>query len=126
MDKVIEINEAISKLSYREKEDLFSTHLSLGTFSSDTVNDKLVLISLVSILYIKLKEKDSSVTPLKILLKITGQKEDDSGLYQLLETISLLVNEFSYQCKRADTFGLSSSKQIVNKIKEILSAWIPF
>lgn len=121
-----EIVKALQAMSYQEKNEVFSKVFSLGTFSSDTVNDKVILISLTSLLYIKMKAKKQSVTPLQILMKISEQKADNSIFYQMLETLSVLVEEFSFQCKTASPYGLKTTQEIINKIKELLSAWIPF
>lgn len=118
--------KALQDMSYEERSSIFSKVFSLGTFSSDTVNDKVILISLTSLLYIKMQAKKQSVTPLQILMKISGQKADNSIFYQMLETLSILVEEFSYQCKTASPYGLKTTEEIINKIKELLSAWIPF
>jgi len=126
MDNYIDLVETISDLTYKEKRYVISRVCSLGTFSSDTVEDKLMLISLISTVYMAMKKKDRNITPLKILLKITNQKEDKSAFYNTLEILSLMVEEFSYNCTVANTYGLKTSADIINKIKEILSAWIPF
>lgn len=126
MDKVNDIVQSLNDTTYVEKKDVYSYSFSLGTFSSDNVNDKLILISLVSLMYIKLRAKNRNITPLDILLKITKQEADDSGYYQMLENLAIMVEELSYECKKADSCGLKSSEEIINKIKEILSAWIPF
>lgn len=126
MDEKSEVIKILQKMSYEEKNDVFSHVFSIGSFSSNTVNDKVVLISLVSLLYIKMKIKTPGITPLKILMKITGQKADDSIFYQVLETLSILVEEFSYTCKTASPYGLKNTQEIINKIKEILSVWTPF
>lgn len=128
MDKVAVESLAISldNLEYRDKLSCYNKVFSLGNFNSDDMNEKLVLISLVALTYQKLKEKDSQITPLKILMKITGQIEDNSGFYQFLESLSIIVEDMSYGCKKIDACGLKSSQEIINRIKEILNTWIPF
>lgn len=116
----------IKSLTYKEKSELFSELVSLGTFSSTDVFDKLVLISLVSLVYIKMKKTKPTITPLDLLIKITGETDNNSAFYSMLESISLLVEEFSYECNTANSFNMTDSKEIINKIKEILSTWTPF
>lgn len=116
----------IKHLSYKEKSNLFSELVSLGTFSSVDVFDKLVLVSLVSLVYIKMKKTKPNITPLDILVKITETTDTNSYFYSMLESLSLLVEEFSYECKTSNSFNMTDSKEIVNKIKEILSTWTPF
>ena len=44
----------------------------------------------------------------------------------MLENLSILIEDFSYDCTEIDSCGLKTSQEIVNKIKEILNTWIPF
>lgn len=117
----------LSNISFEEKKDIYDQLFSLGVLNdAKSVNDKLILISLVSLTYIKLKEKNPKITPLEILLSITKQKADGSFYYNFLESVAILVEDFSFLCNDADNCGLKSSKEIVNKIKEILDSWTPF
>ena len=72
-----------------------------------------------------MREKDPTATPLSILMKITGQIKDNSGFYQFLESLSIIVEDFSYQCTDFPTFGMKQG-QMISKIKEILSMYLPF
>lgn len=114
-------------LTFDEKRELYIQKFSLGTFgAAKSVNDKLILISLISLTYMKMKEKKSDITVLEILKSITKQAPDNSYFYQMLESLALMVEDFCYNCETADSCGLKSSQEIVNKIKEILNTWIPF
>jgi hypothetical protein len=121
-----DVIEKLDKLDYEGKRDAFVRVYYLGLFDGMEVNDKLVLISLVSLTYLKMKEKNEKITPLDILLNITKQKPDNSSFYQMLEALSIFVEEFTYQSKTADSCGLKTSQEVINKIKEILSTWMPF
>lgn len=122
-----ELVKSFNNLPYKEKRDIYSKAFSLGTFNGITnVNDKLILLSLVSLVYLQMKKKKSDISPLDILLNITKQSPDNSGFYQTLETISLMVEELCYAAKTADACGLKNSQEVINKIKEILNSWIPF
>lgn len=122
-----ELVRSFNALPYPEKREVYSHTFSLGTFNGITnVNDKLILLSLVSLVYLQMKKKKSDVTPLDILLSITKQAPDNSGFYQTLETISLMVEELCYAATTADACGMKTSQDVVNKIKEILNSWIPF
>lgn len=122
--------EALKEISFKEKKELYTKLFSLGLFTktgtNHSVNDKLILISLLSLTYIKMKEKNPNVTVLEILLSITKQKADNSIFYQMLESLAILVEDFSYECTTADACGLKSSQEIINKIKEIINSWFPF
>lgn len=114
-------------ITYEEKKELYNELFSVGTFTeAKTLNDKLILISLVSYAYLQLKKKDNRVTPLKILVQITGNKADDSFFYAMLEALSILVEDFCYFTDEADSCGLKTSAEIINKIKKILDSWLPF
>ena len=114
-------------MSYEEKKDLYNKIFTLGVLNdAKNVNDKLILISLLSLTYIKLKEKKPNITPLDIILSITKQKADGSYYYHFLEALAILVDDFSYLCNEADNCGLKTSQEIINKIKEILDSWTPF
>ena len=114
-------------VNFKDRRSYYMTNFSLGTIGNlESVNDKLILLSLMSLTYIKMKEKNPNITALEILLNITKQKPDDSFFYQMLENLSFMVEDLCYNCKKADSCGLSSSKEIVEKIKEILNTWIPF
>jgi len=98
----------------------------LGCFASEELNDKLALISLLALVTYQVKKKNTEVTPLKILMDITKQKPDDSVYYQMLEALSIITEDFMYGCSKFDSFGLKTSSEIIQKIKEILSTWTPF
>lgn len=114
-------------LTYEEKESLYRKVFSLGTIGNNKdVNDKLILISLLSITYLKMKEKNPKIRVIEILKSITKQPADNSFYYQMLEGLSFLVEDLCYNCTVADSCGLKTSQEIVAKIKSILNTWIPF
>lgn len=114
-------------INVESRRKYYMTNFSLGTIGNlNNVNDKLILLSLLSLTYIKMLEKNPKITVLDILLNITKQKPDNSIFYQMLENLSFIVEDLCYNCKTADSCGLNSSKEIIDKIKEILNTWIPF
>lgn len=116
----------LDNLTYKDKLSCYNKVFSLGNFQSDDMNQKLILISLVSLLTQKMREKDATLTPLKLLMKLTGQIEDNSGFYQFLESLSIIVEDLLYGSKKIDACGMKTSQEIINKIKEILNTWLPF
>ena len=112
-------------LTYEQRRDLHVRYFSLGSIGKN-LNDKLILISLLSLTYMKMKVKKPDITLLDILKSITKQAPDNSSFYQMLESLSIVVEDYSYGCSEADSCGLNSSQDIINKIKEILSSWLPF
>lgn len=125
-EKVDIVVSKINELDYYDKFNCYNKVFSLGNFNTDDLNDKLILISLLALTYQKMKEKDVEITPLKILMKLTNQIKDNSGFYQFLESLSIIVEDMSYGCKKIDACGFKSSQEIINKIKEILNTWLPF
>jgi len=115
----------VKNLSYEEKKDIYQKLFSIGNFSRE-LNDKLVLISLIALVSNKLKEKNPKLTTLDILLKIAGHTKDDSYYYHYLEGLAIITDDFSYETTKYDSCGLSSSDEIVKKIKNLLSLWLPF
>lgn len=114
-------------MNYNEKKEFYTKNFSIGNFTSaEGLSERLILISLITLVYLKTKEKDDEITVLKILMQITGQKADNSGFYQVLENLSILIEDLSYDVRTADACGLTTSKDIIKKIKEILNSWIPF
>lgn len=124
-NKTKELIEQINKLDYNEKKNIYQAIFSLGYISTEEMNDRLVLISLVALSYKQLKLKDKTLTPLKLLEKITGHKPG-SSFYEFLIALSIIVEDFSYGIKKIDTCGLKTSQEIINKIKELLNTWLPF
>lgn len=110
-------------MSYENKQNLYKENFSLGHISKN-VNDKLILVSLVSLVYLKTKVNKKDVKPIDILLQIRGKSK--APHISMLESLSVLVEDFCYDCDKADPCGLKSSKEIINKIKELLNVWIPF
>jgi hypothetical protein len=114
-------------ITYQSKRELYIENFSFGNFiNSANVNDKLIVISLLSLLYLKLKKDKPDIKPLDILLKIMGQQDPTSGFYNMLESLSIMVEDFTYECNTADSCGLKNGSEISNKIKQILSSWMPF
>lgn len=116
----------LGHLEYTDKLNVYQRVFSLGNFSSDELNEKLVLFSLVALVTRQMRQKDSEITPLKILMQITGQIKDNSVFYQFLEALSIIVEDLMYETKKIDSCGLKTSQEIINRIKEILNTWLPF
>ncbi len=123
---VDDVHRTLNNLDYYDKHSVYQKVFSLGNLASDDMNEKLVLISLVALVTQKMREKDPTNNPLKLLMQITGQIKDNSFFYQFLESLSIIVEDFMYGCKKFDPCGLKSSQEIINRIKEILSTWVPF
>jgi hypothetical protein len=123
--KVEKIADSIKELKYEEKEYIYNRCFSIGTIGDNTDN-KLILYSLLSLTYLKLKEKNKNIKVIDILKKIVPLNENNSYFEETLESISFFVNDLSYGSSSANSCGLKSSSEIIDKIKELLKTWVPF
>ena len=122
---VNEISDEIYNLDYEDKKKLYSKNFSSGYLSSGNLNDKLILISLISLSVSRLKLNNPNMTTLDFLVKLTETKNKGT-FYKFLESFSIIVDDLAYEATIFDNCGLTSSKDIINKIKETLKAWLPF
>lgn len=125
-DKIDKAIYLLEDMSFKDKQSVYSKVYSVGTFSSTDMSEKLVLISLVALVTYKMREKNPETTALQVLLTITKQVPDNSGFYQFLEGLAVIVEDMSYNCNTFDSCGCKNSSEIITKIKEILSTWLPF
>ena len=116
----------LSSLPYIDKQEVFSRIFSLGKFSSDDLNEKLVLVSLVALLTKQMRIQNPEITTLQLLLKLSGTIVDNSSYYQFLEGLSCLVEDALYGCTKIDACGCKTSQEVVEKIKNLLNNWLPF
>lgn len=123
--RVDKLSIEISNLEYKEKLLLFKRCFGISNFGPD-LNDTLILISLVALVTSKMRDKDPEVTPLRVLIKITNIYDRTSAVYQMLENLSILVEDLTYNQIKIDNCGLKTSQEIINKIKTILDQWLPF
>lgn len=120
------VTSLLGNLSYEDKLYVFNKIFTFGNLDTDNLDDKLVLISLLALTTSKMRLKDPTITPLKILLSITKQINDGSAFYQFLEALSIITEDFLYESKEISSCGLNSSQEIITKIKELLNKWLPF
>lgn len=120
------ISTEIDQCNFDDKKQIYQSNFSVGFLGTTDLNDRLVLISLVALVYQRMKLKDKDITPLVVLLKITGQKKDSTSFYLFLENLAILVEDLSYGIVKIDACGFKTSQDIINKIKELLNTWIPF
>jgi len=124
--ELFNLKNIILSLPFEEREEIYSSCFSTGYLGTKNLNDRLILLSLLALVYQKMKLKDNKITHLDILLKITNQKKDDSSFYKFLESVAILSKDLSYGIEIIDSCGLKTSQEIINKIKELLNTWIPF
>lgn len=122
-----QIVSIINELDIEDKKILYSRSFGFGVLGSDNkeLDDKLKLISLISLTSHKIKEKNKNLTTLEILKQITGYNKDSIG-YNFIENLSIIVDDLSYGNSNFNSYGLKTSKEIINKINELINQWIPF
>lgn len=123
--RIKELAAEIDSLSYQDKKEVYSKTFSTDYIGGEKLDDKLILISLITLTYFKLREKNPKVTPIEILEKITKEPKG-THFYKVLENLSIMVEDLSYGHKIANSCGLKTSQEIINKIKELVETWIPF
>ena len=112
--------DVITPPPYQDMQRLYNRYYSLGYLETD-INAKFALISLIGYLTFKLKQKKPDVTAYQVIRKIV----EDSLPEDFIKGVAVVVEDFSYGCKSFPTFGIND-KDIPNKIKEILSTYVPF
>lgn len=102
----------------------YRKNYTIGVYYNLT--DRLVLISLICFAYKNLKLKNKDLTFLELLLKITKDFKPSKVFSEHLENLAIICEDFYYGTKTVENFGVKDSKEIINKIKEILNNWYPF
>lgn len=109
-----------SELSLRELNDIYSNRFSIGYMDSD-MSTKLAFISLVCYLKFKLQDKKPGITHYDIIKQLSEKHLPEDKI----RGIAVVCDDLSYGCSQFPTFGLGD-KEIPNKIKEIISKYVPF
>ena len=110
-----------SELTYKQLETIYTDYFSLGKIAND-INEKFALISLIGFIVYNLKKKNPDVSYYEVVFKLT----EGLGLSDTeIKALSIIVEDFSYECTDFPTFGLKP-KEMPAKIREILSKKMPF
>lgn len=126
-ERIDKITTAIKDSTYEEKATIFSRTFSSGAFSSAKLENKLALYSLICLVTKKLRVKDGDLTVKEVIEKILNRPIIGiDGFDQYLIGISIVCEDLLYGVNEIDNFGFTDSKQIINKIKELLNEWLPF
>lgn len=115
------------QLSYEDKRSFYFCNFSTGTFVSKKLSNKLALLSLLCLLTKKLREKEGGLTVKSVIEKILQRPLlNEHGFDSFLISISIICEDLLFGVEEIDNFGFTDSKQVVNKIKELLNEWLPF
>lgn len=119
MDGMIKAWEpTIEELSAYYKENF-----TLGCLATD-IGSKFALISLICFLTKQARKSKPDATCMQVIKKIVGESGANSD--GLLKAIAVICEDYMRNTTEFLTFNLKSSKEMVDKIKEILHCELPF
>lgn len=110
--------------SYKDLEQYYKEYFSLEGLQCDLSN-KFALISLICFLTKQARQKNPDVTCYQVIMKIIDGEESQHNM-KFIRGLSIVCNDIMKHSNEFLTFDLKTSKSMVNKIKEILSTWLPF
>jgi hypothetical protein len=120
-------NFDFQNLSYEDKVGFYIRNFSTGRFYSEKLSNKLALISLICLVTKKLREKDGNLTVKNVIEKVLQRPLISTQSFDsFLIGLAIICEDFLYGVTEIDNFGFTDSKQIINKIKELLNEWVPF
>jgi len=121
------VKKAINDAVYDDKRTLYSSFFSSGTQTSGKMNNKLELISLICLVSQKMSIDNKTVTTKDVIEKIVGHVLNYNDSYDhYLIGLSIVCDDMMVGVTEIDSFGLKTSTEIINKIKNILAEWLPF
>ncbi len=113
-----------SQFNYEYRKEIYETYFSLGHLNTG-IGRKFALISLICYLTHKLQLKKPEVTCYKVIMKII-EKEVHKHDPDFIENLSIICDDFMKNTSEFLTFDIKSTKEMANKVKEILNTWLPF
>lgn len=122
------VTSDFNELTFDDKRIAFYKMFSLGEMGT-TIDNKLILISLVGSFYLLAKKKDPSIKILDIVYKVIDGESNIAGdpkSQQFKEMLAIMVEEFLYGVQTGNMFGLKNPKELKDKINDILSQRMPF
>ncbi len=115
------MNDTSTSPQYKQLQDLYGRYFSLRYLGQD-INTKFALISLVSYMTYKLKQKRPDVTHYQVLMNIT---KDAPLPDDFIKGLAVVCEDFSYGVKEFPTFNIKP-ENMVKTVKEILLNFLPF
>lgn len=101
----------------------YREHLTLGCLATD-IGSKFALISLICFLTKQARKNKPDATCAQVIKKIVGDSSSNSK--GLLKAVAVICEDYMRNTTEFLTFNLKSSKEMVDKIKEILHCELPF
>ena len=111
--------------TYQELQETYATYYSLAGLNTSLEN-KFGLISLICFLTKQAKRKNPDVTCWQVIRKITENDLPSKDLELFHRGLSIICEDFMQHTTDFLTFDMKTSKDMINKIREILSTWLPF
>lgn len=132
MENLLISNDVSADLDLIQKRLFYSSRYSSGTNVNQSFNEKLELITALGYLTVELKKrnkiKESSLEVLeKIYNREINTKDGAIGEDSYLTGLSIVTDDLIWGCndvtKPADC---NNAQEVVNKIKNLIAAWLPF
>ena len=110
---------------YSELEEYYRKYFSLSCLNT-TIENKFGLISLICFLTQQARKKNPDATCYQVIMKVLGNETFDKYRMEFIRGLSIVCDDFMKHSSEFLTFGLKTSKAMVDKIKEIIDTWLPF
>lgn len=111
--------------TYKELEDYYAKYFSLGCLNT-TLENKFGLISLICFLTKQARKNNPDATCYQVIKKVVKDTGFNKYQEEFLRGLSIICGDFMIQTSDFITFDLKSTKEIVEKINEIMNTWMPF
>lgn len=113
-------------MTFNELKKFYFDNFSLGYINGienhSPIECRFILISLICYIQYKTKLKYPDTTHYQIIMKLSK----NLGLPdEFIKGLSIVCEDFSYQCTEFPTFGLKGN-DIIKKVISILKSYIPF
>jgi len=113
-------------MNFNELRNFYKQNYSLGYINSghnrSSIEERFILISLISYITYKSKLKNPDTTYYEIITKLSK----NLGLPdEFIKGLAIVCEDFSYNCVDYPTFGLKG-QDIIKEVISILKSYLPF
>jgi hypothetical protein len=110
--------------TYTELKEYYEKYFSLGGLCTD-IGNKFALVSLICFLTSQARKKSPDANCYQVIMKVIDKKEHKYNM-DFIKGLSIICDDLMLNTSEFLTFDMKSSKEMVNKILEILNTWVPF
>lgn len=122
-----QIESIIINASYDDKRTLYSTLFTMGNQTSGKLTNKLDLINLICLVSQKMSSDSKTVTTKDVIEKLVSHVLNCNNAYDnFLIGLSIVCDDMMFGVDDISPLGLTSSGEIIKRIKELLAEWLPF